>query len=128
MLTCFFSSSYVDVRDLALAHALAITKPEAAGNRIIVSAGPYKWQDWGQLAPFSEFARTSILTCTTTVLVAHRLYPQLPAGNTTYDPAKATHFIQYAPDKQRKLLGVPFRTFEETTKDTLEDFKARGWL
>ena len=41
-------SSYVDVRDLALAHALAVTKPEAAGNRIIVSVGPYKWQDFGQ--------------------------------------------------------------------------------
>lgn len=46
-------SSYVDVRDLALAHVLALQKPEAGGERIIVSAGPYKWQDWGKhpLAP-----------------------------------------------------------------------------
>ncbi|KAI0807632.1 NAD(P)-binding protein [Fomes fomentarius] len=99
---------YVDVRDFALAHALAVTKPEAAGNRILISARPFKWQDF--------------------VMVAHRLYPQLPAGNTAYDPAKATHYIQYMPDKQQRLLGVPFRTLEETTKDTLEDFKARGWL
>lgn len=41
-------SSYVDVRDLALAHALALTKPEAGGERIIVSASVYKWQDWGK--------------------------------------------------------------------------------
>ena len=60
--------------------------------------------------------------------IAHRLYPQLPAGNTKYDPGRATHYIVYVPDKQRKLLGVPFRTMEETTKDTIEDFKTRGWL
>ncbi|KAI0681948.1 NAD(P)-binding protein [Cerioporus squamosus] len=101
-------SSYVDVRDLGLAHALAVTKQEASGNRIIVSAGPYKWQDF--------------------VTVAHKYYPNLPAGNTEYDPAKATHFICYAPEKQQRLLGIKFRTLEETTKDTLDDFKARGWL
>lgn len=41
-------SSYVDVRDLALAHARALTTPEAGGERIIVSASVYKWQDWGK--------------------------------------------------------------------------------
>ncbi|KAI0777496.1 NAD(P)-binding protein [Trametes elegans] len=101
-------SSYVDVRDLALAHVVALTKPEAAGERIIVSAGPWKWQDF--------------------VSAAHRVDSSLPAGNTSYDPSKATHLIQYAPEKQRKLLGIKFRTLEETTKDTIEDFKARGWL
>ncbi|KAI0367230.1 NAD-P-binding protein [Pilatotrama ljubarskyi] len=101
-------SSYVDVRDLAQAHVLAITKPEAAGERIIVSAGPYKWQDF--------------------VSAAHRLDSRLPAGNTAYDPSKANHLIRYSPDKERRLLGVKFKTLEETTKDTLDDFKARGWL
>ncbi|KAI0747337.1 hypothetical protein C8Q74DRAFT_1374468 [Fomes fomentarius] len=76
---------YVDVRDFAFANALAVTKPEAAGNRILISARPFKWQDF--------------------VLVAHRLYPQLPAGNTAYDPAKATHHVQYMPDKQQRLLA-----------------------
>ncbi|RPD65277.1 NAD(P)-binding protein [Lentinus tigrinus ALCF2SS1-7] len=101
-------SSYVDVRDLALAHALAITKQEASGNRIIVSAGAFKWQDF--------------------VSAAHKYYSSLPAGNTEYDPAKATHFLRYAPEKQQRLLGIKFKTVEETTKDTLDDFKARGWL
>lgn len=59
---------------------------------------------------------------------AHRLEPTLPAGNTAYDPSTATHLFQYAPEKQRRLLGVPFRTLEQTTKDILDDFKARGWL
>ena len=59
---------------------------------------------------------------------AHRLDSRLPAGNTSYDPTKANHLIRYAPEKQQKLLGTKFRTLEETTKDTLDDFKARGWL
>ena len=42
------SSSYVDVRDLGLAHVLAVTKQEASAQRIIVSAGKYNWQDWGE--------------------------------------------------------------------------------
>lgn len=40
------SMAWVDVRDLADAHALALEKEEAGGNRIIVASGPYKWQDW----------------------------------------------------------------------------------
>lgn len=39
---------YVDVRDIAQAHTLALLKPEAGDSRFIISAGPYKWQDFGQ--------------------------------------------------------------------------------
>ena len=60
--------------------------------------------------------------------IAHRLHPQLHAGNTEYDPEKAVHFTTYVMDKQQKLLGIKFKTMEETTKDTLDDFKARGWF
>ncbi|OSD07837.1 NAD-P-binding protein [Trametes coccinea BRFM310] len=101
-------ASHVDVRDLALAHTLALQKPEVAGERIIISAGAWKWQDF--------------------VSAAHRLDSRLPAGNTSYDPTKAVHLVQYSSDKERRLLGIKFRSIEETTKDTLEDFKARGWL
>ncbi|KAI9058011.1 NAD(P)-binding protein [Trametes sanguinea] len=101
-------SSYVDVRDLAFAHMLALQKPEVSGERIIVSAGVWKWQDF--------------------VSAAHRLDSRIPAGNTSYDPTKAVHLLRYSPDKERRLLGIKFRSLEETTKDTLEDFKARGWL
>ncbi|KAI1798371.1 NAD(P)-binding protein [Ganoderma leucocontextum] len=101
-------SSYVDVRDLAQGHVLAVTQQEAGGERVIISAGPWKWQDF--------------------VNVAHRLYPSLPAGNPSYDPTTALHLIRYYPDKERKLLGIKFKTLEETAKDTLDDFKARGWL
>ena len=35
-----FSNDFVDVRDVALAHVLALETPEAGGERIIVSGQP----------------------------------------------------------------------------------------
>ncbi|RPD61332.1 NAD(P)-binding protein [Lentinus tigrinus ALCF2SS1-6] len=99
---------WVDVRDLATAHVRATTTPEAGGERVIVSAGTYKDQDF--------------------VNIAHRLYPKLPAGNTSYDPAKAVHMISFDASKERKLLGIKYHTMEEMTRDTLEDFIKRGWI
>ena len=40
---------WVDVRDIAQAHTLALQKEEASGNRFIISAGAAKWQDFGAL-------------------------------------------------------------------------------
>ena len=120
-------SSYVDVRDLALGHVLAVTKQEASGERIIISAGPWKWQDFGRFSHSCPYKNIN-LSFRMSVNIAHRLYPSLPAGNTSYNPATAVHLVRYAPEKERKLLGVKFRTIEETTKNALDDFKARGWL
>ena len=39
---------YVDVRDIAQAHTLAIQTPAAGGKRFIISSGPFKWQDFGE--------------------------------------------------------------------------------
>ncbi len=39
------SYSYIDVRDVALAHVVALEKEEAAGQRIIVSEGATTWQE-----------------------------------------------------------------------------------
>lgn len=36
---------YVDVRDVAAAHIKALQTPGAGGERIIVSAGSWVWQD-----------------------------------------------------------------------------------
>jgi nucleoside-diphosphate-sugar epimerase len=40
------SSAWVDVRDLALAHILALQKEDAGGKRLLVCAGPYILQDF----------------------------------------------------------------------------------
>ncbi len=45
---CADRSSWIDVRDLGLAHALAVKTPEAGGERIIVSQSVFKLQDFGE--------------------------------------------------------------------------------
>jgi hypothetical protein len=47
-------AAWIDVRDLGLAHQLALEKEEAGGERLIVSAGTFKWQDFG-MSWFSYF-------------------------------------------------------------------------
>ena len=39
--------AWVDVRDLADAHVLALEKENSAGERLFINAGPFRWQDWG---------------------------------------------------------------------------------
>lgn len=40
-----FLGNFIDVRTVADAHVKAVQVPEAAGNRFIISAGPFSWQD-----------------------------------------------------------------------------------
>ena len=56
-------SSWVDVRDVAEAHVLALFKPDAGGKRIIVTSGPFKWQDLSESLIF-HCVRGSPLTTT----------------------------------------------------------------
>ena len=46
-----FSNDFVDVRDVALAHVLALETPEAGGERIIVSSQPFFWHQFST-SPF----------------------------------------------------------------------------
>ena len=62
------------------------------------------------------------------VSAAHRWSDKLPAGNTSYDPTKAVHLLRYDNRKGIATLGIKYRSIEEVTRDSLEDFKARGWL
>ncbi|EPQ50349.1 NAD P-binding protein [Gloeophyllum trabeum ATCC 11539] len=104
---------WIDVRDLALAHVLAIETQEAGGNRFIVSQGTFKWQDF--------------------VDAAHEagVYPESALSKGTpgagYGPG-VTHMISYDTSKAAKVLGLDkYISKEQCTKDSLEDFKKRGW-
>lgn len=81
--------SWVDVRDLAVAHVLALKREEAGGERIIVSSGPWNWQDF--------------------VTAAHELEPALPAGNTSYNPATAVYHTCFDNSKSQRVLGIEYR-------------------
>ncbi|KAJ7249148.1 hypothetical protein B0H12DRAFT_1122907 [Mycena haematopus] len=100
-------SCWVDVRDLARAHVLALLRAQAAGERIIVSAGPYVWQDWLDAAPDSP---------------AHQFQKGVPGAG-----KDAVHQIRYDAAKSVRVLGMAYRTMEETARDTAADWEARGW-
>jgi nucleoside-diphosphate-sugar epimerase len=40
-----YVGNWVDVRDVAVAHSRALSVNEAAGQRFLISAGPFSWQD-----------------------------------------------------------------------------------
>ncbi|PSS37211.1 hypothetical protein PHLCEN_2v944 [Hermanssonia centrifuga] len=104
-------TAWVDVRDLALAHVLALQKEAAGGNRFIISAGPYKWQDL--------------------VSAAHAIDPSLPPGNTSYEPSTAAHHARFDASKADQCFGftrATYRSMEATTADILKQFKQNGWI
>ncbi|EJF64099.1 NAD(P)-binding protein [Dichomitus squalens LYAD-421 SS1] len=100
--------AFIDVRDFAQAILLAVTKPAAGGERFIVAAAPFRWEDL--------------------IITAHEL-----SGGKTYPPVGS-----YNPDapymgrtnvaKAKALLGLEYRTQEETIKDLLKEYEERGWL
>ncbi|GJE99866.1 NAD(P)-binding protein [Phanerochaete sordida] len=100
--------SWVDVRDIAHAIALTLQRSEAGGERIIVSAGPWNWQNF--------------------VTAAHNIDPSLPAGNTSYDPKTAIYQTCFENGKSTRVLGIEYRSLEECTESMVAQFKAKGWM
>lgn len=103
---------WIDVRDLAEAHALALEKQAAGGERIIIDAGLWKWQDFIDAA--NDLNPPPKLKTTLPVGVRG-------AGKT------AKHLTIYNAAKAGRILGLKYRTIAETTRDTLADYEARGW-
>ncbi|KAJ3559469.1 hypothetical protein NP233_g11254 [Leucocoprinus birnbaumii] len=107
------SSVWVDVRDAARGHMLALQKEDAGGERIIVSTGPFVWQDLADAAS----------TLNPWPLPNH----PAPKGN---PELKRTYFTYFMTEKRERILGMvqsEMKTMEESVKDALEDFAQRGW-
>ncbi|KAI0674149.1 NAD-P-binding protein [Trametes maxima] len=98
----------IDVRDLARALLLTITTPAAGGERFIVCAGPFAWED------FMNAARK--ITGTTR------------SPEVSYDPAQFVHLTTYNTKKSEDILGMTYRGLEETTRDVVKDWQSRAWL
>ncbi|OCH86574.1 NAD(P)-binding protein [Obba rivulosa] len=107
--------TWVDVRDLALAHVRAIRREQAVG-RIIVSASAYKWHD------FLTAARS----------LSPNPYPLDVYSPTDplYNPNQAVQMTDFDTSKSAKVLGMTsesFFTIKQSIEDMLEDWKAKGW-
>ncbi|QRW06157.1 3-beta hydroxysteroid dehydrogenase/isomerase family protein [Ceratobasidium sp. AG-Ba] len=98
-----WADNFGDVRDVALAHVRALEVPEAGGQRFITALEPHTWQDALDVLPPS--------------------YPRGEPG-----AGKSVTHIVFDSSKAERVLGIKFRSFEETVKDTERDLRRRGWL
>ncbi|TRM58151.1 hypothetical protein BD626DRAFT_512334 [Schizophyllum amplum] len=99
---------WVDVRDVAEAHVRALEKEAAGGKRIIASAGSLCWQEFINTANALPTKHT------------------LPRGFPDDEMPTVAHLL-YDATRSKEVLGMSYRTMEETTRDILADYDARGW-
>ncbi|KAJ8508026.1 hypothetical protein ONZ45_g9660 [Pleurotus djamor] len=107
-------SCWIDVRDLAEGHVRALEIPEAGGERVIISAGPFVWQEWLDAA--------NALSPPATLPTSVKLASGVPGS-----AAGAIYMIDYDTAKAAKIFGLKYRTMQETVRDVLEDVAKRGW-
>ncbi|KAB5593820.1 NADPH-dependent methylglyoxal reductase GRP2 [Ceratobasidium theobromae] len=100
---------WVDVRDIARAHVLAIEKPEARNNRFLVSGGTF---NIGQVADF-----------------IWKHYPERAQAKGVPKSTPANSYPEegtYYPDtsKSKTILGLEYNSFEKMLKDQMDQFLA----
>ena len=106
-------SSYVDVRDLAEAHVRSFEREEAGGERIIISARTYVWQD---------FVDAANVLSPPPLGADRKLVRGTPGAGKTAKPP-----VRYNTEKEARILGLKYRGVEELVRDCLVDFRERGW-
>ncbi|KAI3603727.1 d-lactaldehyde dehydrogenase [Moniliophthora roreri] len=119
--------AWVDVRDLGEAHVRALEREEASGQRIIISAGDFTWQDWLDI----------VNSLTPVPYTKHPLAKGTPGAAEGSSP-----LVAYKNEKAKRILGLSndatvraekgagewkYRTKEEEAKDLLADYAVRGW-
>ncbi|KAJ1303094.1 hypothetical protein OPQ81_011295 [Rhizoctonia solani] len=96
-------NNFGDVRDVALAHLRAMQYEDAGGQRFITANGAYTWQDALDALPAS--------------------YPRGVPGS-----GRTVRRVLFDGSKARTVLGIDYRSFEDSVRDTAEDLRQRGWL
>ncbi|KAL5611987.1 hypothetical protein BROUX41_000450 [Berkeleyomyces rouxiae] len=91
---------WVDVRDVAKAHVLALEKEEAKGQRLLTTAGYYSWRE--------------------VVDIVYKNFPEkrdkLPTSETP-GGEMATNKFHYNNDRTKAILGFDWTPLETTIKD-----------
>ncbi|VDB82649.1 unnamed protein product [Peniophora sp. CBMAI 1063] len=102
----------VDVRDIALAHVRATQLPQAGGERVLISSFNGYPQDVLDVAN----------------AIQPRIWDALPAGAKPGSTKDKDKLINVDIAQFRRLYAFQLRSIEETVRDSLEDFKKRGWI
>jgi nucleoside-diphosphate-sugar epimerase len=124
------SHGWVDVRDVAEAHARSFERADLRGERVIVYAGPFIWQEFGTCAPFVRGISVVDSKAVRIVDIVNKIAPSVWPGHEIlkgFPIEEKAYRVRYSTEKQERLLGLKYHTKEETTRDILEDFKKRGW-
>ncbi|KAG8928935.1 methylglyoxal reductase (NADPH-dependent) gre2 [Tulasnella sp. 418] len=100
-------ANWVDVRDVALIHALSLEKEEAGGKRFITSSGPLIYQN--------------VLDA----LHSAGEYPDVPKGEP--GAGKLVKADVFKSDKAIQVFGIKFKTMEETAVATLTALRERSF-
>ncbi|GAB7334843.1 hypothetical protein MBLNU13_g06751t1 [Cladosporium sp. NU13] len=101
---------WVDVRDLADAHVAAIEKDEAANKRFFITAGYFSNKEIAQ--------------------IIEKNYPQykdgLPTASTPGGDYPSEGIYKYNNKRAIEVLGIKFKSLEESVKDTVKSLQAVG--
>jgi len=120
-----FSNNFVDVRDVALAHVLALETPEAGGERIIVSNEPYSWHQFST-SPFScvtvnwKMRLNALLIADALIQAGHKVTPYDQPEDTSITPA-----VLFDNSKSKKILGLKYNDSQQMAVDTYAELKKR---
>ena len=109
----YHAAGWIDVRDVAEAHVAALEKEEAANERILVSAPSVPNQE------FIEAAKRAAVSLG---------IKGVQTGIPNYDPSKAKNFVSFNEAKRDRILGIKITSVDDSVRDTIADFKARGWV
>ncbi|KAK2464724.1 hypothetical protein APHAL10511_003300 [Amanita phalloides] len=108
---------WVDVRDISLSLVKSLSVAEVAGERVIVSAGGFTWQDWVDVA--------NSLSPSPIPSHAPGTAKPLPRGHPGAGQAVQRGIVDGT--KEQKIFGLKFRSMEECARDVLADFERRGF-
>lgn len=104
------AGSWVDVRDVATMHVAALELEKAHGERFIASAGPFTWQE-GLDALHQD----------------PDVIPKVTKGKPGNGKKPLSELTYASGEKATKVLGIKFKTLNESLRDTVKALSDRGW-
>jgi nucleoside-diphosphate-sugar epimerase len=102
--------SWVDVRDAALAHVVALEREAAGGERFLAAGGAFSFQE--MLDALHQ---------------APDLAPSVTKGVPGAGPMPSHEQVYGSGEKTTRVLGIKFRSLEECVKDVVKSLRERGW-
>eukprot|EP00668_Euglena_longa_P009175 GGOE01011069.1.p2 GENE.GGOE01011069.1~~GGOE01011069.1.p2 ORF type:complete len:371 (-),score=102.58 GGOE01011069.1:452-1540(-) len=126
-----FYAPLVDVREVAVAHVEALLRPEASGQRfILVEPSPTRWLT--ELGPMLQQLFPQYLIVARSPawykLLGLRVLTVFGLGLSLYQQEMLTKRFMFDSRRAIEVLGIHFRSMEETLRDTVESMVAPGWI